>query len=405
MAETAICPDCRGNVDPEAKKCRHCAGDLPSKTEAYIQIAIGLVLLPVSLVFLYLTWTAVGIGSDLLLVFNFLEVLIWGAVIGFLLAVGLIGPVMISKGAEQLSEYKEMMEPTGDSGFSQEKQILRTIGKAFGIVEHGTRTVIRRLKSLQKGEKANQHSAINDRLHWEFERIHEQPYEHYSEAIDEIRRLQREGDNRRAEELLLWCIDFAEAEAKAKDRGGLPPAYYHRLISLYRTQERYREELQILERYVTLSKELGQTPDQSRVERLSELREIVDSLEKTSKKVEQEGSNRSFNVNIPDLPNLSMPSLNIPGWVWPIGVIAGCILWLSLWGLLNHETMFGIALFGGWIVLPITLYFDSRKVRKNSDWSPRVWLYVLISIIPLIAPAGGFFWMYRRKKFVGRYIS
>jgi len=72
---------------------------------------------------------------------------------------------------------------------------------------------------------------------------------HYTDAVDDVKRLKREGRIGEAETLLLRCVDATEAEAR---REGYAPApwYYDQLAAIYRQQSDPAKEVAILERYV-----------------------------------------------------------------------------------------------------------------------------------------------------------
>ncbi len=72
---------------------------------------------------------------------------------------------------------------------------------------------------------------------------------HYTDAVDGVKRLKREGKLEEAEALLLRCVDAAEAEAR-KERRIPAPWYSYQLASLYRTQHDPAREVAILERFV-----------------------------------------------------------------------------------------------------------------------------------------------------------
>lgn len=91
-------------------------------------------------------------------------------------------------------------------------------------------------------------------------------YDHYTDAVDDIKQLKREKEHEKAEELLLWCIEQTEAE-----QGQVAPWYYRHLGIIYRKDERYDDEVEILERYV----DVAQHPDPDMVERLEKARELA----------------------------------------------------------------------------------------------------------------------------------
>ncbi|SEW10001.1 hypothetical protein [Natrinema salifodinae] len=99
------------------------------------------------------------------------------------------------------------------------------------------------------------------------DQIDEYHYDHYTNAVEDIKQLKREKRHDEAEDLLLWCIDFAEAE----DQVGLPRWYYKHLGIVYRKENRYEDEVEILERYV----ENTTSPRQEILDRLERARELA----------------------------------------------------------------------------------------------------------------------------------
>lgn len=71
---------------------------------------------------------------------------------------------------------------------------------------------------------------------------------HYTEYVDEVRRLRREGKEDEAERLLLRLVDAVEAEAAAQG-WGVAPWYYERLAIIYRKRKDLDAEVSILERF------------------------------------------------------------------------------------------------------------------------------------------------------------
>lgn len=116
---------------------------------------------------------------------------------------------------------------------------------------------------------------------WSWDREDEQPYGHYTEAVDDIKQLKRDRDHEAAEELLLWCIDYTEAEAEheaehGRFAGQVAPAYYRHLAIVYRKDDRYDDEVEILDRYAEVCREHGNDPDDDLVERLEKARSLAE---------------------------------------------------------------------------------------------------------------------------------
>jgi len=112
---------------------------------------------------------------------------------------------------------------------------------------------------------------------WEWERAGERPYDHYTAATEDIKQLKRERRHDEVEDLLLWCIDYAEAEARAENTipTAPPPAYYRHLAIVYRKDDRHADEVTILERYVGVCEDPGRDPDEDLIERLERARELA----------------------------------------------------------------------------------------------------------------------------------
>lgn len=111
---------------------------------------------------------------------------------------------------------------------------------------------------------------------WKWDRVDEYPFNKYHQATETIKQLKRERRHDEVEELLLWCIDFTEAEARADQP--VPdtpaPAYYRHLAIVYRKEERCEDEVAILERYMNVCEELRADPDDDLVDRLDHAREL-----------------------------------------------------------------------------------------------------------------------------------
>ncbi|MFC4552417.1 hypothetical protein [Halorussus sp. GCM10023401] len=71
-------------------------------------------------------------------------------------------------------------------------------------------------------------------------------FDHYTDAVDTIKQLKREQRHDEAESLLLWCIEQTEQE----EFGDPAPWYYKHLAIVYRKENRYHDEIQIIERYL-----------------------------------------------------------------------------------------------------------------------------------------------------------
>jgi hypothetical protein len=85
-------------------------------------------------------------------------------------------------------------------------------------------------------------------------------FDHYTEAVDTIKELKSSGQDDELEQLLLWCVEATEAEAR-RENLGVAPYYYGELAKLYRKRKDYDSEVAILERYASQPKAPGAKPE------------------------------------------------------------------------------------------------------------------------------------------------
>lgn len=85
---------------------------------------------------------------------------------------------------------------------------------------------------------------------------------HYTDCVEEINRLKREGKHDEAIALLLRTIDATERESSVAGPGwGVAPWYYEQLAIVYRKEGRIDAEIAILQRYARQQKAPGAGPD------------------------------------------------------------------------------------------------------------------------------------------------
>lgn len=111
---------------------------------------------------------------------------------------------------------------------------------------------------------------------WVWERMDEYPFDHYTEATEKVKKLKREKKHDEVEDLLLWCIDFVEAEAKVDPVPAIAPWYYEHLGIVYRKDGRYEDEVAILERYMDAVEEIGGDPHRKIGPRLEKARKLAE---------------------------------------------------------------------------------------------------------------------------------
>lgn len=87
---------------------------------------------------------------------------------------------------------------------------------------------------------------------------------------------------------------------------------------------------------------------------------------------------------------------------WYVGVITGVVLWflsILLSGIV--ESFAGFLMIVGWIVLPLSAYFDMRYIRANSSWNPSLLLWTAGLAIPLLNILLGRLSLYYRHEWMG----
>lgn len=103
---------------------------------------------------------------------------------------------------------------------------------------------------------------------------------HYTDAVEQVKELKRQGRNEEAIKLLLRLVDATESEAHEAAKSklyagwGVAPWYYEQLAILYRKEKRYADEVEILERYDRQPKAPG-TGSIKLTERLIKARKLM----------------------------------------------------------------------------------------------------------------------------------
>lgn len=53
--------------------------------------------------------------------------------------------------------------------------------------------------------------------------------------------------------------------------------------------------------------------------------------------------------------------------------------------------------FIAWLVMPVAIWDDAKFVRTKSEWTPRKWLYVLPSLVPLVVIVPGIIYLIKKR--------
>jgi hypothetical protein len=73
-------------------------------------------------------------------------------------------------------------------------------------------------------------------------------FDHFADALPLIKSFKKERNHDKLEELLLWCVNSTEADAR-RNGWGVAPYYYLELAILHRKRRDYASEVKILERF------------------------------------------------------------------------------------------------------------------------------------------------------------
>jgi hypothetical protein len=64
------------------------------------------------------------------------------------------------------------------------------------------------------------------------------------------------------------------------------------------------------------------------------------------------------------------------------------------------EGLWAVLFIGTWLSLPIAIYFDSRSIVADTDWPKYRWLYVVSSLVWIVAVIPGMIYLWRRRSVV-----
>ena len=92
---------------------------------------------------------------------------------------------------------------------------------------------------------------------------------------------------------------------------------------------------------------------------------------------------------------------------WYLAVVAG--IGLSVLGIVAlsgdptglTEDVGGYAFLGGWFLLPLGIYYDTRFVSAHSRWKPSPGIWVLLALLWFVNVVVGAVYLYRRHQVLG----
>jgi hypothetical protein len=126
------------------------------------------------------------------------------------------------------------------------------------------RGLLSRFDSTAQEEATHQSATID----------HEYEFEHFTDAVEMIKELKRDGSYDEALDVLEWCM--YQTEAESRDTGqGVAPWYYEQASIIYGKDDRYEEEVNVLERYERQKHAPGVKPEKL-LTRLERARTLAD---------------------------------------------------------------------------------------------------------------------------------
>lgn len=140
-------------------------------------------------------------------------------------------------------------------------EIMSWIKKLFG-------------KSNGQGDLQSVADEMNSKV-YEIRQVGSVDGQHYTDSVEKVKQLKREGKHHDAINILLQAVDSTEKESEFAGEGwGVAPWYYEQLAIIYRKEKEYQKEVEILERYATQPKAPGAGP-QKLAERLTMAKELL----------------------------------------------------------------------------------------------------------------------------------
>lgn len=92
---------------------------------------------------------------------------------------------------------------------------------------------------------------------------------------------------------------------------------------------------------------------------------------------------------------------------WWYGILAGVVLWIVLLAVASSvpsgpfEALLGFVALIAWGIMPVSVYFDAKYVRANSQWNPSSAIYIVAMLVWVINIIAGIVYIYRRHETLG----
>ncbi|MFC7070002.1 SHOCT domain-containing protein [Halobaculum lipolyticum] len=81
---------------------------------------------------------------------------------------------------------------------------------------------------------------------------------------------------------------------------------------------------------------------------------------------------------------------------WHYGVGAAVALWSLAVVVPGASTIGAVCVLVGWVLMPVSIYYDRQWVRATTTWNPNKALWLTLSLVPGVNIVGGAVYLYRR---------
>jgi len=130
--------------------------------------------------------------------------------------------------------------------------------------------------------------------------------------------------------------------------------------------------------------------------------------------VEQADSNESVHPDAKPTDETEAPSISgesstksphseaAPSTRWRNVILGASVGWLVVFFGVTAlpEGLWAVLFIGTWLSLPIAIYFDSRSIAAYTEWPKYCWLYVVSSLVWIVAVIPGMIYLWRRRSAV-----
>jgi hypothetical protein len=130
--------------------------------------------------------------------------------------------------------------------------------------------------------------------------------------------------------------------------------------------------------------------------------------------VEQADSNESVHPDPKPTDETEAPSISgesstksphseaAPSTRWRNVILGASVGWLVVFFGVTAlpEGLWAVLFIGTWLSLPIAIYFDSRSIAAYTEWPKYCWLYVVSSLVWIVAVIPGMIYLWRRRSAV-----